>query len=860
VRRRSVLLAALLLALAAATPGSARADLTIAPGSFELAPLDTAGQPELRAGAHPDHLVTRFAFTTNADGSVDRNVREVAIDLPPGLIGDPTAAPTCPRSRFLQNACDAETQVGTLQVTFVGLSPLQFPLYSITPRDDEFAELGAFAFVLPVRLILRLRDESDYGAEIQLRDLPQNLPLTAAEVELWGVPADHSGAAIPRKALLTNPTACGKQPPAVLRARSWQQPDRWVQTSAPLAGPLAGCDELAFAPTLSATLDAPAADTPSGLSIDVAIPQDDDPDSRVTSQASSLTATLPGGLTLSPGLANGLGACDDADFGLGSGQPPHCPDASKLGTVELTTPTLPAPFVGSIYFGRPTPSERFRLFVTAAGRGLTVKLAGVLRPDPADGQLSIALANLPALPFSHLRLHFKDGPRAPLATPPSCGPGALVVSVTARRGGAPVRRAAILEVTSGPGGTACAQTVPFAPSFVAGSASASAGASAPFFLTVARADGQQLLNRLTATLPAGVTARLANAPRCPAASAATGACPADTRVGSVAIEAGAGTQPLPLTGDVYLTGPHAGAPFGLALVLDGHAGPLDLGRVVVPAALQLGATDARVTVATDPFPELLGGIPLRLRTLALDIDRPSFLRNGTWCQPSRTTAVITSLDAARATAAARYALGGCDRLRFAPRVAVRLGPRRALRRGGRPSVTVVLRVHGAQATMRTATVTLPRALALDPPLTTTVCTQLRARDGTCPQGSAVGSARVRTQLLPRPLTGTVNVVQPRSGGQPELWTTVRALGVRLTLRALTSAPSDGPVSTRFVDLPDVPLSALQLTFAGGADGVLRIAGGDLCAPGAPPRVLAHATLRGHNGARRALRVSAVPTC
>ncbi|HEX4804994.1 MAG TPA: hypothetical protein VFU94_03755 [Conexibacter sp.] len=846
--RRRVLLAVALAALLA-VPGSARAGLAIAPGSFAMASLDASGQPELRAGAHPDRLVTRFAFATHADGSADGNVRDVVIDLPPGLAGDPAAAPACPRDLFVQSACAPSSQIGVLTAMFAGQPlPFSFPIYNVAPHDDEFAEFGAFAIFLPVRMVVRLGEQSGYGVEIRLTDLPQSIALVAAELEIWGVPADHqAGTAIPRKALLTNPTACDGRPEAVLRTRSWDQPDRWLQASAALAGPLTGCDQLAFSPSLSSALDTPDANTPSGLALDVDLPRNDDPNGLATSQAAGFAATLPGGLTLSPGVAGGLGTCDDADFGLGAAEAPRCPDASKLGTVDVATPVLPVPLVGDIYLGHPLPSDPFPLLLAAVGHGITIKLTGSLRPDPDTGRLSLTLDELPPLPFSHLDLRFKGGPRAPLATPVSCGPAAVTASIAARRGGPPVRRAAILELTAGPDGAPCPAVAPFAPGFVAGSASAVAGGSAPFLVTVTRPDDQQPLDRLSVTLPPGVSARLTSAVRCPTAVAERTACPAASRVGGVAVEAGAGSRPIPLTGDVYLTGPHAGAPFGLALTLHAHAGPLDLGTVVVLAAMRLDPADARVTVATDPLPQILGGIPLRLRTLALDLDRPGFMRNATSCSPSRATADFTSLDAATAHAEARYALGGCARLRFTPAVALRLGPRGELRRGGRPAVTITLRARLGQATVRTALLRLPRALALDPPPAITVCTQLQARDGRCPAAAAVGRARLRTPLLPHALVGVIDVVQPRSGTQPELWTTVRAMGVRLTLRATTSAPAGGAVSTRFVDLPDVPFTSLVLTLAGGRHGVLRVAGGALCAP-------VDATLAAHDGGVRALRV------
>jgi hypothetical protein len=853
--RRLAVLAALLVALLAAAP-AARADFGIAPGSFQLSALDAGGQPELRAGAHPDRLITRFAFNTLPDGvSADGDVKDVAIDMPAGFVGDVGAVPACAREDFDQNTCPATSQVGIMQVTFAGFPPFQFPVYDVAPEQGEFAELGFFAVILPARLAISLRAESDYGTRIELRDLPENLPLVAGQLELWGVPADHqSGTGIPRRAFLTNPTRCdATAPTTALHARSWQDPQHWVDaTTAATAGPLTGCAGLAFDPGLGLSLEQPVADTPTGVSIDVAVPQSEDPDGLAASQVRDLAITLPAGLTLSPSVAEGLAACDDDQFGSGTPRPPACPPASQLGTAQLTTPLLADPLEGPIYLGRPLPGNPYRLFVDAGGSGITLRVAGTLRPDPLTGQLYILLSGLPAVPISHMTLRFKGGPRAPLATPPGCGDGAASASLSPYRGGAPAQAFALVDVARDPLGP-CALSAPFAPRFLAGSSPALAGAGSAFSMTVRRRDGEQPLDRLHVTLPAGLTARLAGVPRCGAGQAARAACPSASRVGSVGIEAGAGASPLPLTGAAYLTGRHGDAPFGLALVLHAQAGPLDLGTVVIRAGLRVDPADARFTIDTDPLPQILAGIPLRLRTLAVAIDRPGLMVNPTSCGRARVTATIDALDGTSASGASPYLIAGCRRLRFAPAVAVGLGGRARLRRGGRPTLTIALRERGGQANLRAARIALPSAVRLDASAVATLCTHDQALDGRCPRGSIVGSARVRTPLLPAPLSGPIAVVVPLRGTQPELWATVAGMGVRLTVHATTAGGGGAPLTTELDGLPDVQLSELRLTLRGGRRGALSLAR-SLCVGGRPRRVVVGAVLRGQNGARRAARV------
>jgi hypothetical protein len=863
VSRRLGALAAMALALLAA-PGSAHADFGLAPGSFHVEVLDAAGQPQARAGAHPDRFVTSFALTTRDDEGADGNLKELAIDLPTGMAGDPAAVPPCPRALFGLNRCPREAQVGVMGATFAGFGSFRFPLYEIAPRPGELAEFGFFALLFPVRFVVGLRADGDYGTRIAMRDLPESVPLTAGRVELWGIPADHqSGTEIARKPLLSNPTSCDAAAPVVaLHLTSWQQPRQPIDATTQATEPLTGCERVPFDVNPSVALDTPAAETPSGLSVDVTVPQSDAPDGEATSEVRAFAATLPAGLTLSPGVADGLAACDDEQLGAGTTRDPACPPGSQLGTVELETPVGSQPFTGGIYFAGPLPHDGYRVFATASGPGVVLKLVGSLEPDPQTGQLSLALDDLPALPFSRLRLHFEDGARAPLATPATCGPGAVAVSVAPYRGGAPLERSALLEVISGPGGAPCVGTLPFAPSFAAGSSPALGGRDSAFSMTVRLADGQQPLDHFTTALPAGVTARLAGVARCAGSLAARAACPAASRLGSVSVEAGAGPQPLALKGDAYLTGPHAGAPFGVALMLRARAGPLDLGTIVVLAALQLDPADAHVTVVTDALPQIVAGVPLRLRTIAIDIDRPGFLRNPTSCAPTRVTAAFRSLDDAPAGAAARYALGGCRALRFAPSASLALGPARELVRGGHPALTIGLRSGADEATLRTARVALPSMVALDPSALPTLCTAVRARHGDCPPASVVGRARVRTPLLPFGLGGPVDVVAPSSGSRPELWAMLGGGGgVRLRLRGATAVARDGRVTTSFAGLPDIPIASFSLSLRGGREGLLTLTR-SLCGGtgGRPLRILVSASLRGHNGALRATRVRAHTAC
>jgi hypothetical protein len=861
-RRRGVLAVTVAVAVLvpALAPAAARAALGLVPGSFQVETLNEQGQPELRAGAHPDKMIVRFAFTTLPNGGAEGNVKELTINLPAGLVGDPLAVPACPRAAFVENQCEPESQIGVMHATFAGLSQQEFPLYAIEPREGELAEFGFFALVLPIRLEIGLRPQTGYGLQINLHDLPQSIPLTTGEVELWGVPADHqSGTEIPHKALLTNPTSCEGGPPTTgLQANSWQSPEDWIEATS-VAPALTGCNALSFAPSLSLALNTPRADSPTGLTIGLSTPQDEEPEGLATSEARALSMTLPAGLTLSPAAAEGLTGCENNQFALGSAAAPACPPASKIGTVAITTALLDAPIDGELYLGSPQPGAPLRVFITASVPGVTLKFMATLSLNPQSGQLSIVLNDMPALPLSNLSLRFEGGPHALLATPPGCGVGAATASVQPTAGGAPAAVAAPIEIAAWSDGAPCPAAAPFAPQLIAGSSQPLAGHASAFSVVVRRADGEQLLERFSVALPPGLSARLASVPLCAAQIAVLAACPASSLVGTVAVEAGAGPNPLPLTGDIYLTGPHAGAPFGLAFELSAPPGPFDLGSVVVLSALNIDPADAHITVTSDPLPQLLGGIPLRLRTFAIDIDREGFMLDPTSCTPSLVTASLTSLESTRASAAVRYAVGGCGRLPFAPKVSLALGPRATLRRGAHPALTIELRSGSGQATVSSARIELPSAVAITRGSVTAFCTRRLAIAGDCPADAAIGTARVRSPLLAQPLAGIVDIVAPASGSQPELWANVAGMGVRLTVHGTISAPPGKPLTTTFVGMPDVPLSLLSITLRGGRGGLLTLAQ-DLCVGARARRLTADTALLGHNGARRSALVRVAPAC
>jgi hypothetical protein len=822
--RRMTRIGPLLLSLIVlcVAPGGAGAVLTIEPGDTPLEIVDTGGEPETRAGAHPDRLI-QGVTVTDLGGAVEYP-RDFVLDLPPGLGGNPNAVPFCPRT-LINNplgGCPPASQVGTMVVE---KPENKKPIYNVKPGPNEVATF-VLLNIVPFYFSGHLRP-ADQGLTLRLENFP-NEPFTTVAfppgpMELWGIPADHlPGLSLPRRPLLTMATRCDLPPVAsTISMRSWQQPERWFSAIGDSGQRLEGCGDLPFDPSFAFRFDDQRADAPSGAAIEVSLPQDEDPDGRGTPQIRDLSFTMPAGTTISPGGVHGLEACTDAQFGLGAAAAdPTCPASSRVGTVELDVPALSGPMDGAVYLGAEHPGERFRLLVAASARGSVVKFTGSLDPDPATGRVTANLKNLPQASFERMSLRFGGGAGALLATPLSCGSVPTTARFTPYSTGAAVERSGTATVAAASGGP-CAGPPPFAPDFVGGSTNPRAGRATSFTATIRRRDGEQLPQRLSIALPPGMGAALGKVSVCPGAQAAAAACPAASRIGKALAELGPGGAPASMAGDVFITGPYRGAPFGIALALKAGLGSFDLGTLVLRGTIQVDRLSNQVTVQMDALPTVFEGVPIRFQTIGLDLDRPNFLRNPTSCAPARMTATLRSVDGATATPSSPFAIRGCVDLPFRPAFSMALTDRAELRADGKPGMLISMGIPAGSANLRSAHIRFPRALKFAPDALKEVCARKQALRRNCPKGSRVGSASGRTPFLNEPMQGSVYIVQPRGSGSPDLWASLSGQGLEVNLRGETKV-KEGQAEAKFVDIPDFPLASVKLRLDSGRSGLLQL--------------------------------------
>ena len=819
-----------------------------------------------QAGGHPNITVNyafgyrdSLEFPTNCFCQDPENIET---SLPTGVIGDPHATPYCSRVEFATFTCDPSTQVGFVLVNLFG-SEFDEPLYNLEPDPQQAGLFGFFAPLAQSAIYTEVtaRTGSDYGLDLNTVGIEHIIPPEEISYELWGVPAESGNDAhryppgkeadcygglteptcnfkptpsdsepIP---FLDNPTTCSESDlGGSLEILAF---DGGVSTATASYPSTTGCDQLSFNPSLYAQPTTKQTDSASGLEVDLSVPQTVSPTTPSPSEIRSLTMTLPKGMSINPNAADGKGVCSDAEGKVGSfasSEAAECPEFSKIGSVTLTSAALPGPISGFAYLGEPKPRERYRVILSASGFATNVKLAGTVQADPETGQLVVTFDNLPQSPFSDFDVHFFGSERGLLATPTQCGKYAVESKFRPWDSALPEQTSTqYFQLESGPDGAPCPEPHrPFSPTVRAGVAEATAGAHSPFSFQLTRADGDQGLSALNISTPPGFSATLTGIPYCPDAALeaaalathsaaeeiASPSCPPSSQIGTAQTGAGAGTHPLYVAGKVYLAGPYKGAPLSLAVITPAISGPYDLGNVVVRAGLHVNPESAQITAVSDPLPSILGGIPLRLRSIRINLDRQNFILNPTNCSPFLVSAEVFGDQGAVATPSEHFQVANCNVLPFSPRLALSFsGPRR---RAKNPWLTATVSANPGEANIARTVVTLPHSEIVDNAHIQTPCTGAQFREAKCPTGSVIGSAKAESPLLEKPLEGPVYL----RVGTHKLPDIVAALKGQIEIDLVGHVDTvKGRIRTTFESVPDVPVTQFTLNLAGGEQGLLQ---------------------------------------
>jgi len=912
---RRVLANAAALAALLVAPAAAQGE-SFGLHDFDLTFTEPDATMAIQAGVHPFAMTTSFAINTEG-GLPPESPKDVEVSQVPGFIGNETAIAKCPTLDFLTFAFGGTNATGCAEPTVVGMATVEVgtsggnlaesaPVYNLAPVPSKVARLGFAILENPVTIDVSVAKGPPYEVVAHSRNISQGLEFFGAEVTLWGLPADPRHDPLRGRCLsategsfgncaagtkvvpfLTLPRACRGPLSTDYAVDSWQNPGlrleggepdpsdtNWVTGSAlthdglepPNPQGMLGCGKLPFSPSVTAQPTSKAASSPTGL--DFALDVNDEgltnakEGAIAASDIEKTVVTLPEGMSANPSIAEGLEVCTMADLDRESAfsEPGEgCPQASKIGTVEVETPLVDEKVNGSLFIAEPyenyAENSLLAMYLVLQNRnlGISVKQPLKVTPDPVTGQLTTVAEELPQLPFSHFKLHFREGARSPLTTPQACGSYDVKALLYPWSGNPPVESTSTFQIVSGPNEGPCPSggLPPFRPGLNAGTINNRAGSFSPFYLRLHRSDSEQEITHFSIKLPPGVSGKLAGIPYCSDAAIAqakarTGphggqeeldspSCPAASQIGRTLAGAGVGPSLTYAPGKVYLAGPYHGSPLSMVAITAGVVGPFDIGTVVIREAFQINPETAEVFIdstGSDPIPHIIRGIPVHLRDIRAYVDRPEFVINPTDCTPTSTASTVlgsgldfvSEADDNPVTVASRFQAADCAALTFKPRLSLRLIG--STKRGGFPAFTSHLSMNGiGEAGIDHASVQLPHTAFVANAHFNNICTRVQFKEGagngtSCPAGSIYGHARAVTPLLSEPLEGPVML---RSNPERQLPDVVAALhNSQVDFDLVGNVEGvNGALRTTFATAPDAPVTSFDITLAGGKKGLIE---------------------------------------
>jgi hypothetical protein len=794
----------------------------------------TTGDFYTQAAGHPEWGLTSVELNSKENILKQRepegSLKRLRVDVPPGLAADPEALPKCSITDFNNDACPGNTEVGETKLTvFVLPVDTEFTgqVYNLQPSPGLPLEFGIHVNVQPIaneHILLEGHVEwnGDYHEWFQINDISASIPILKSKLLFKGRAGEGN--------FLTLPSVCSSSTTSQVEVESYAGEISKTETHTPVG--VEGCDKVPFKPTAEVTSETAASDRPDGVTTVVKAPQHAGAGEINTADIRDAHVTLPEGMTLNPSAANGLDVCTAGQIAIGTRNPVTCPAASRIGTVTIETVLPPKSLTGGVYLGSPSggtiTGPPFTIYLDAeSASDVSVRLQGSVAANPSTGRLEATFLNNPQLTFSELILSLNGGPRAPLANPLPCGNAPVESLFTPYTGGA-------AALSSNPfTTTGCPNPIPFALTQNTKSANATAGAYSPYTFNLTRADGQQYLSRVSTTLPAGLLGAIPSVPLCEEPQAAQGTCGVGSKIATATVTAGAGSEPVPFSGSVYLTGPYNGAPYGLSIPVVAAVGHFNLGTIVTRATISVDPHTARVTVSTPPpgtpgaLPSIVGGVPVRLKTLTVEVNRPSFIFNPTNCGALATESALTSTFGATQGLSSPFQVGDCGALAFKPSFKTSTSAKTSKKEGA--SLQVSLNQGAHQANMKSVFIELPKQLPSRLTTLQKACPEgtFAANPVSCrPLGSEVGSAVVTTPVLPGQLTGSAYLVSHGGEAFPDLDIVLEGDGVKVILTGNTKI-SKGITSSTFAAIPDVPVTSFLLNLPVGPHSALTAIGG-LC--------------------------------
>ena len=876
--------------------------------SYELVPEEIGGAIDTQAGSHPFQVTSVVNLNTQTPDS-EGNPRSAGLpknliaELPAGFIGNPTPFDQCTDAQFGHgtqatvhgetgttpiNECPASSAIGVATVSFnepaTHYITATAPIFNMTPGPGEPARFGfKVDGLISVFLNTSIRSGGDYGVDVGSFNITEIDWLIGTRLTFWGAPGikehDHQrgwdclqelggeGACPDTNAtapppFLIMPSDCEKPFESTINGDSWGSSLKPTEIAEPVKYTLPervdGCNHLPFSPEIKLTPDGTAASTPTGVNVDVHVPQASilNNESLAESAVKDIKVAFPEGVAINPAGGDGLEACSEGLVGFTgfSGETANftptlpeplepgtnfCPDASKIGTVTIKTPLLPPGqnVDGDVYLASQNANpfgSLIALYLVAKDpiSGTVVKLVGETQLTPS-GQVIGIFKNSPQLAFEDAELHFFGGERAPLATPAHCGAYTTTATFGSWAGNKPVESASTFDINKGPNGTPCpGASLPFSPSLTGGTPNINAGAFSSLTTTIGREDGQQDMQCVAA---AYARRPLRPAVGCEALSRSAGQRGylwpgiVDRRNDR---QRGRRRRPGQVTGGkVYITegrmrarrsACRSSTPRRRALRLRADtSNPSQAACDCVSSGRRSKSNPhtAALTVTTDPsgpyaIPHIIEGSRCRSSTSTCTINRPGFTFNPTNCNPTsdhRHDQQRRRRDPRRCRSRSRST--NCAMLKFAPKFAVstigedqqseRREPRREADLPERPDGHPREHQIGQSRTPQSSS--LPADDAAESMHRGAVRSEPRRLSRGVGDRSREGGHAAAARPVGRPRV----LRQPRRRSVPEPGIVLQGYGVRIVLVGATFISKSGITSTTFKTVPDQPLQHVR---------------------------------------------------
>jgi hypothetical protein len=869
LRARGLLLGTVVCAVVAISAPVAQGAFGVMPGHFAggacADPTPNCGKPDLQAASSPFNTFVTFTLNQNGSKEVEGQVRRIRVDSPPGLIVDPHAIPTCELAKLAKLECSPQSIIGKVigveESSKGSEKSFESFIFNVVPpvgAPSDFAYPTVTGIVQMVGGVSwhseSLKGEGaktptgDSHELFTIEGIPQSPPLVSLTIAFFGAPEEVTHAGGPNNAFIRIPTSCTGPATNYLEVESYAGESKSygftpVPPFTPIPLEIMNCQAAPFPSSFAVTPETTQSDAPDGAEVTISTPQNQKPAELASSHLRTVQVTLPAGMTLNPSAAHSLEACTPEQVAISPAKPTNtCPSGSKIGTVTVETPVVLAPkglpaehegvLTGNIYLGKPASSliegPPYTIYVTAESGEYGVGLVqmGTVVPNEATGQLTTTFAESPQSPFSSFVMHFNPGALAPLANPLVCGAATTTASLAPWSGNPASAFSPVFVVDANGKGGACPSPLPFSLGQSTAAAPSTGGANTNFTLNLTRADGQQYLSKVSATLPPGLVGKIPAVPLCAEPQASLGTCSSASQIGTATVTVGSGGAPTQFSGPVFLTGPTGSAPYGMTTVVNAAVGPFSLGNVVVRTGIEVDPITARITVAGN-VPTIVKGVPLRMKTLSVAINRQGFLINPTNCGALATNTTLTSTFGSTQALASPFQATNCSALAFKPKFSASSNGKTSRANGAALNVKVGYPT-GAQANIKSVLVTVPKQLPSRLTTLKNACREavFNANPFSCPSNSRVGGATVRTPVLPEKLTGPAFFVSHGGAAFPDLDLVLKGNGVTVILVGKTNI-TNGITTTNFAALPDVPVSSFESNLPVGKNSAVT-AVGNIC--------------------------------